>query len=90
MLKLKRKSSFKKDLKRYQHDKKLLDELEKVISLLVDEQPLPQKYRNHQLSGKYIGVMELHLRPDDLLMYIKIEKESITLVAIGSDSYLFN
>jgi mRNA-degrading endonuclease YafQ of YafQ-DinJ toxin-antitoxin module len=34
-------------------------------------------------------MMELHLRPDDLLVYFKIEKESITLVAIGSHADLF-
>ncbi len=41
------------------------------------------------LRGKYKGIMELHLKPDDLLMYLKVTGESITLVAIGSHSALF-
>jgi mRNA-degrading endonuclease YafQ of YafQ-DinJ toxin-antitoxin module len=34
-------------------------------------------------------MLEVHLKPDDLLIYLKIEKESITLVAIGSHAELF-
>ena len=89
MLELKRKPSFKHSLKKYRHDKKLLVELDKIVELLVHELPIPVKYRNHQLTGKYKGMHELHLRPNDLLVYIKVEKESITLVAIGSHAELF-
>jgi mRNA-degrading endonuclease YafQ of YafQ-DinJ toxin-antitoxin module len=35
-------------------------------------------------------MLELHLRPDDLLIYLKIERKSITLVAVGSHAELFN
>ncbi|MDQ5921402.1 MAG: type toxin-antitoxin system YafQ family toxin [Pseudomonadota bacterium] len=35
------------------------------------------------------GMMELHLSSDDLLIYFKIDNESITLVAIGSHAELF-
>lgn len=89
MLELKFKPSFKKDLERYRHNKKVLDELEIVLEMLVNEIPLPVKYKNHKLTGNYDGMLELHLKPDDLLVYIKIEKKSITLVAMGSHAYLF-
>lgn len=56
---------------------------------MINELPIPQKYRNHKLTGNYEGVMELHLKSDDLLMYVKIENISITLVAIGSHADLF-
>jgi mRNA interferase YafQ len=67
----------------------VLEELNLVIDLLINEKSLPGKYRNHRLTGNYSGMMELHLRPDDLLVYFKVEKESITLVAIGSHADLF-
>ena len=89
MLKLKRTGSFKRDLKKYKHDKNLLLELENVIKILLEERPIPAKYKNHKLTGNYEGLMELHLRPDDLLVYLKIEKESISLYAIGSHTDLF-
>ena len=89
MLELLYKPSFKKAVKKYKHDKVVLEELNLVIDLLINEKSLPEKYRNHRLTGNYSGMMELHLRPDDLLVYFKIEKESITLVAIGSHADLF-
>lgn len=90
MLELIQTSTFKKSLKRYKHNSVVKKELHTVIELLITEQPIPAKYKNHRLIGKYNGMLELHLRPDDLLIYIKIEAESITLVAIGSHSELFN
>lgn len=67
----------------------MVQELDLVIDLLTNEQPIPKKYRNHMLIGNFDGMMELHLKPDDLLVYYKIENESITLVAIGSHYDLF-
>jgi len=68
MLQLKQTRSFKKGLKKYKHNKVILSELTNVVDLLVQEKPLPTKYRDHELKGKYAGIRELHLRPDDLLM----------------------
>lgn len=85
-------SSFKKELKKYRHKPHILDELTKVVKLLASEQVLPAKYKNHNLVGKfrqYNDVQELHLKPDELLVYYKIEDVSIVLVAIGSHSELF-
>lgn len=89
MLELIQVSTFKKHLKKYRHQKSVLQELEKIIDILVSEQPIPIKYKNHKLTGNYDGMMELHLRPDDLLIYIKIENKSITLMALGSHAELF-
>jgi mRNA interferase YafQ len=89
MLELIQTSTFKKSLKRYKHNKVVLQELSFVVELLINEKSLPEKYHNHKLTGNFSGMMELHLKPDDLLVYFKIEKESITLVAIGSHSDLF-
>lgn len=85
-------NSFKKDLKKYRHKNAVLNELEVVIELLSTRQPLPVKYKNHFLVGKFrnhTNVQELHLRPDDLLVYFEIKNESINLIAIGSHAELF-
>ena len=89
MLELLQTSTYKKNLKKYKHQKLVLQELEEVIDILVNEEPIPAKFRNHKLTGNYNGFFELHLRPDDLLIYVKVERKSITLVAIGSHSELF-
>lgn len=66
--------------------------LQAVITLLVNETPLPEKYRDHALSNSrdYKGMRECHIEPDWLLVY-KIYKESLILKLIrtGSHSDLF-
>jgi mRNA interferase YafQ len=66
--------------------------LQKVIKLLVNEQPLPEQYRDHALanSRNYKGMREYHIEPDWLLIY-KIAQETLILKLIrtGSHSDLF-
>lgn len=66
--------------------------LEAVVILLVNEQPLPEKYRDHALtnSRNYKDMRECHIEPDWLLVY-KIVKETLILrlIRTGSHSDLF-
>lgn len=68
------------------------NKLSEVITLLVDEQPLPEKYKDHALvnSRNYKNMRECHIEPDWLLVY-KIEHEILILKLIrtGSHSDLF-
>ncbi len=65
--------------------------MEAVLSILCDEQPLPQKYSDHALTGNSIGHRECHITPDWLLIY-KIEEEELllTLTRTGTHSDLFS
>jgi len=89
MLKLEQTRTFKKCLKKYRHKKSVLEELKKVVELLVNNKPIPVKYHDHELTGNHKGIRELHLKPDELLLYIKKEEEKITLMALGSHSEIF-
>ena len=89
MLTLQQTKTFKKCLKKYQHKSTILEELKKIIELLINERSLPAKYRDHELKGQYQGCRELHLKPDILLIYITIQNKTITLLALGSHSELF-
>lgn len=60
-----------------------------IVGLLVSDKPIPAKYRDHELIGSYKGIRELHLKPDDLLLYVKIEQEKIILMVLGSHSEIF-
>ena len=86
MLKLYQKKSFKKSLKKYKNKNDVLEVLDYIVDLLIEEHAVPYKYKDHELKGDFKGVRELHLKPDDLLLYIKVEQESITLIDIGSHS----
>lgn len=88
MLKVEFTGQFKKDYK--QAIKRGCDpkELETVITFLVNEQPLPEKYRDHALtnSRNYKDMRECHIEPDWLLVY-KVLKETLILRLIRTGSH---
>ena len=51
---------------------------EYVVNELANERQLAEKYRDHPLSGNYIGFRECHLAPDWLLIYV-IDKGQLVL-----------
>ena len=68
------------------------DALQTVLTLLLNEQPLPEKYRDHALmnSRNYQGMRECHIQPDWLLIYQIIRGTLILrLIRTGSHSDLF-
>ena len=64
--------------------------LDAVIDTLRQGKILNEKYKDHALTGDYVGFRECHIKPDWLLIYL-IEKEvlTLTLVDTGSHSDLF-
>lgn len=90
MLNLRYSNKFKKDYKaiiKRGYNPQLLQE---VLTILANEQPLPPKYKDHNLSGNYAGHRECHITPDWLLIY-KIERNilTLTLTRTGTHSDLF-
>ncbi|OFV69238.1 type II toxin-antitoxin system YafQ family toxin [Acetobacterium wieringae] len=51
-------NQFKKDLKLAKKQGKDIERLYAVIEKLADEEPLEQKYRDHDLSGNFKGCHE--------------------------------
>ena len=90
MLTIKYQAAFKKDYKRIVkrgYDIRLLEE---VISILANQEPLPEKFRDHSLLGKYTGCRECHITPDWLLIYeIDGDELILYLTRTGSHSDLF-
>ncbi len=92
MLRIEYQGQFKKDYKQAIKrgcDPKLLEE---VLNYLVNEQPLPAKYRDHKLtnSRQYKDVRECHIQPDWLLVYQIVEDMLILrLIRTGTHSDLF-
>ncbi|MDR2147883.1 MAG: type II toxin-antitoxin system YafQ family toxin [Tannerella sp.] len=81
MYKVKPTKKFRKDFKRIVSDKKLVDEISVVVDLLsANNNPLPEKYQDHQLKGKYAAYRECHVRPDWLLVYQKNKNELVLLL----------
>lgn len=61
-----------------------------ILDLLVHQQPLPPKHRDHALLGNYRGYRECHIQPNWLLIYkIEDQKLLLTLARTGTHSDLF-
>lgn len=90
MLTIKYQTMFKKDVKRIKKRGYNLKLLEDVIEMLSNQQELPPKYRDHNLSGDYAGCRECHITPDWLLVYEIHENELLLyLTRTGTHSDLF-
>lgn len=83
-------TKFQKDLKRIQKRGYDISLLADIIKKLANGEPLPEKNRDHNLSGDYSGCRECHITPDWLLVYeIDNGKLILYLTRTGSHSDLF-
>ena len=85
-------SQFKKDYKRVKKDsnnKDLATILDPMLDALINDEILASNYRVHKLVGKYKGFEECHLKPDLLMIYLRIENK-LKLTRLGSHSELFS
>jgi len=82
---------FKKDFKRESrglHGKSLVAALKAATDLLRDDRPLPARYSDHSLGGKWLGDRDCHIKPDLVLIYRKPDERTLQLVRLGSHSEL--
>jgi len=87
-LNLVRSNKFKKDVVRLQSRGKDMEKLKAAILLLLDQKPLPERYKDHALQGELKGMRDLHIEPDWLLLY-KISGDNLELARTGTHSDLF-
>ncbi len=83
-------TKFKKDLKLAKKQGKNTDKLLKVIEQLANGKPLEPQYRDHDLTGEYLGCRECHIEPNWLLIYEIFDDVLVLLLnRVGSHSELF-
>lgn len=87
---VKRTTQFKKDFKLAMKRSMKIELLEEVIAMLAMGETLPDKHKDHALTGNWVGHRECHILPDWLLIY-RIEDEVLvlTLARTGTHSDLF-
>ena len=78
MLKVKYSNQFKKDYKLAVKHHLNIDLLDDIIRALSRGDTLPEKNKDHALSGGWIGHRECHIQPDWLLIY-RIEDDILVL-----------
>jgi mRNA interferase YafQ len=72
------------------------DKIHKAISLLANDLPLPVAYKDHPLSGNFVGFRDIHVEPDWILIYRKKDDSiehpegELLLEITGTHSDLFS
>ena len=83
-------TQFKKDFKLAMKRSMKIELLEEVIAMLAMGETLPDKHKDHALTGNWVGHRECHILPDWLLIYrIEDEVRVLTLARTGTHSDLF-
>ncbi len=83
-----RSAQFKRDVKRVQKRGKDLAKLKILLTLLIEQSPLPSAYLDHPLRGDWKGYRDAHIEPDWLLLY-RIEGDELHLARTGTHADLF-
>ena len=83
-------AQFKKDYKLAIRRGMKIELLEDIVSALSMGESLPEKNKDHALTGDWAGHRECHIQPDWLLVY-RIEEDVLvlTLTRTGTHSDLF-
>lgn len=66
-----------------------MGKLRLVLTLLIEDKPLPVRLRDHPLKGEWASWRDLHIEPDWLLIY-KVDAETLLLGRTGTHSDLFD
>ena len=84
-------NKMKRDAKRMKKRGKDLSKLIITLDLLASQNPMHEKYKDHQLKGEFKDFRECHIEPDWLLIYQIIEDKLILSASgTGTHSDLFD
>lgn len=81
-------NAFKRDLKKH-HLALIGKAWADVIQCLATNTTMPAKYRDHALSGDFVGFRDCHIKPDLVLVY-RITENAVELHRLGTHSELFD
>ena len=87
-MKITQTTQFKKDVKKQRKRGKELQKLKEIVGLLISQEALPAKNRDHALTGNWVGWRDCHLEQDWLLIY-KVSPGEVFLGRTGSHADLF-
>ena len=81
------KRDYKRELKG-KHRPTLEEDFRQVVGMLVSDQPLPERYYDHALTGNWKDFRDCHIKPDLVLIYQKPDDDRLVLARLGSHSKL--
>ena len=80
-------SQYKHDFRKAKKQGRDIQPLREVVGWLANDEPLPEKHRDHALQGNWKGYRECHVTPDWLLVYRKINQNELLLVLVRLASH---
>lgn len=83
---IQRTSQFKKDYKLAVKRGFKISLLKDIVSLLADGKQLPEKNKDHALTGNWKGYRECHIEPDWILIY-RIYEDKLLLSLTGTGTH---
>ena len=86
MLEIEFTNKMKRDARLMKKRGKDMSKLTKTLELLANREVMPERYKDHQLSGNLKDFRECHIEPDWLLMY-QIQKNKLLLSASGTGTH---
>ena len=81
-------TQFKRDLARIEKQGKDTGKIKMIIALLMEGVQLPQKNKDHALTGNWKHHRECHVEPDWLMIY-KLSEDEVYMARTGSHAELF-
>ncbi|MEA3291351.1 MAG: type II toxin-antitoxin system YafQ family toxin [Pseudomonadota bacterium] len=91
MRRIERTSQFKRDYRRVTkglYRTTLDQDFRTVIEALSNDRPLAEKYRDHALVGDRKDFRDCHVKPNLILIYRKLDSDTLQLVRLGSHGEL--
>ncbi|WP_366517611.1 type II toxin-antitoxin system YafQ family toxin [uncultured Mailhella sp.] len=82
-------AQFRRDLRKVEHRSYDMQKLKTIIALLLNEEQLPERCRDHALKGEWRPYRELHIEPDWLLVY-KVSGNDCVFYRVGTHADLFS
>jgi mRNA interferase YafQ len=83
---------FQKDYRRElknPNNRDLDDRFLLVVEYLKSDHPLPPRFEDHPLQGEYMDARSCHVKPDLVMIYMKIGEHKLKLIRLGSHSNLY-
>jgi mRNA interferase YafQ len=88
MLNAVRPVKFRHDFNRIQKSGKDMSKLVDLMDILLEEKPLPKRYKDHPLKGELKGCRGVHVEPDWVLIYA-VKGSDMIFYRTGSHAELF-
>ena len=60
-----------------------------IITMLANDEILPERCRDHALTGEWKDFRDCHIKPDLVRIYQKLDDERLVLARLGSHSELW-